>query len=69
MKKLTAKDKHTVKGRKCRVQALQGNGESWKRDGKEEENTGDSYIWKVGDQEALCPAEQRPLGFGPHDFY
>ena len=24
---------------------------------------------EVGDQEALCLAEQRPLGFSPHDFY
>ena len=22
-----------------------------------------------GDQEALCPSEQRRLGFSPHDFY
>ena len=28
-----------------------------------------SYIQKGGDQEALCFAEQMPLGFSPHDFY
>ena len=27
------------------------------------------YILKVGDQEALCFSEQRPLGFSPQDFY